>query len=66
MTARFPEGTIFFFGKCVLVTDYTYLFQETVSAHGITIISEMATGVEEEFHKYYNEMVCGQTAVITT
>jgi len=31
--------------------------QETLTAHAITIISEMATGLEEEFHKYYNEMV---------
>lgn len=29
---------------------------ETVSAHGISIISEMAAGLEEEFHKYYNEL----------
>ena len=26
----------------------------------------MATGVEEEFHKYYNELVFGQIAMITT
>lgn len=29
---------------------------ETISAHGISIISEMAAGLEEEFHKYYNEL----------
>lgn len=56
------------FGKCVLVIQViTHVcFQETVTAHGITILSEMATGVEEEFHKYYNEMVFGQIAMITT
>lgn len=32
-------------------------FQETITAHALTILSEMATGMEEEFHKYYNEMV---------
>lgn len=29
---------------------------ETLSAHGISIISEMAAGLEEEFDKYYNEL----------
>lgn len=29
---------------------------ETVNAHGISIISEMAAGLEEEFDKYYNEL----------
>ena len=33
------------------------LLQETLSAHGISIISEMAAGLEEEFDKYYNELV---------
>lgn len=30
--------------------------QETFNAHGITILSEMAAGLEEEFYKYYNEL----------
>lgn len=30
--------------------------QETFMAHGIAIISEMATGMEEEYHKYHGEM----------
>jgi len=36
--------------------------QETLSAHAITILSEMATGMEEEFHKYYNEMNAESTS----
>ena len=32
-------------------------FQETVCAHAATILSEMATGMEEDFHKYFNELV---------
>lgn len=30
--------------------------QETIVAHAITITSEMATGMEEEYHKYHSEM----------
>ncbi|KAL9968688.1 hypothetical protein ACROYT_G020806 [Oculina patagonica] len=39
--------------------------QETYSAHGITILSEMATATEEEFYKYYNEMNAETTSSLS-
>ena len=41
---------MFFFLFCLRL-------QETFTAHGITIVSEMATAMEEEYHKYHSEMV---------
>ena len=32
-------------------------FQETFTAHGVAITSEMATAMDEEYHKYHGELV---------
>lgn len=38
------------------------MFKETVIAHSVTILSEMATALDEEYHKYHSEMVDYQTS----
>ena len=37
-------------------------FKETVIAHSVTILSEMASALDEEYHKYHSEMVDYRTS----